>query len=99
MRNADELSITPAPDGPTYPPRRDKGGHGGGHSGDRAPRATLGRAPGGDRSFGDRAGLGLGHPLQHLKPHLVQNTSLLRQTKGPRHVEQVVAGNPDPQTG
>lgn len=50
------VSITPAPDGPTYPPRRDKGGHGGGHSGDRAPRATLGRAPGGDRSFGDRAG-------------------------------------------
>ena len=44
------VSITPAPDGPTYPPRRDKGGHGGGHSGDRAPRATLGRAPGGERS-------------------------------------------------
>lgn len=37
------VAITPAPDGPTYPPRRDKG------SGDRAPRATLGRAPGGDR--------------------------------------------------
>lgn len=50
------VAITPAPDGPTYPPRRDKGGHGGGHSGDRAPRTTLGRAPGGDRSFGDRAG-------------------------------------------
>ena len=44
------VSITAAPDGPTYPPRRDKGGHGGGHSGDRAPRATLGRAPGGERS-------------------------------------------------
>lgn len=46
------VAITPAPDGPTYPPRREKG------SGDRpprdhAPRATLGRAPGGDR---DRSG-------------------------------------------
>jgi ATP-dependent RNA helicase DeaD len=37
------VAITPAPDGPTYPPRRDKG------PGDRAPRSTLGRAPGGDR--------------------------------------------------
>lgn len=46
------VSITPAPDGPTYPPRRDKGGHGGPRDG--APRSTLGRAPGGDRGFGDR---------------------------------------------
>lgn len=38
------VSITPAPGGPTYPPRRDKG------SGERAPRSTLGRAPGGDRA-------------------------------------------------
>src|SRR3546814_8565417 len=43
------VSITPAPDGPTYPPRRDKGGHGGPR--DAAPRSTLGRAPGGDRGF------------------------------------------------
>lgn len=48
------VSITPAPDGPTYPPRRDKGGHGGGGPRDGAPRSTLGRAPGGDRGFGDR---------------------------------------------
>lgn len=49
------VAITPVPDGPTYPPRRDKGGHDkGGHKG--ASRATLGRAPGGDRGFGDRAG-------------------------------------------
>ena len=44
------VSITPAPDGPTYPPRRDKGPR------DGAPRNTLGRAPGGDRGFGDRSG-------------------------------------------
>ena len=44
------VAITAAPDGPTYPPRRDKG------SGDRPPRSTLGRAPGGERGFGDRAG-------------------------------------------
>ena len=44
------VSITPAPDGPTYPPRRDKGPR------DGAPRSTLGRAPGGDRGFGDRSG-------------------------------------------
>lgn len=53
------VAITPAPDGPTYPPRRDKGGPSGGYSGaprDAAPRATLGRAPGGDRGFGDRSG-------------------------------------------
>ncbi len=55
------VAITPAPDGPTYPPRRDKGGHGGGHSGDRAPRATLGRAPGGDRA-GPRGPRGPGGP-------------------------------------
>ena len=48
------VSITPAPDGPSYPPRRDKGGHGGPR--DAAPRSTLGRAPGGDRGFGDRSG-------------------------------------------
>lgn len=40
------VSITPAPDGPTYPPRRDKSGR----SGESAPRATLGRAPGGERA-------------------------------------------------
>ncbi|MCW5646109.1 MAG: DEAD/DEAH box helicase [Sphingopyxis sp.] len=40
------VSITPAPDGPTYPPRRDKSGR----SGERVPRATLGRGPGGDRA-------------------------------------------------
>ena len=49
------VAITPAPDGPTYPPRRDKG------SGDRAPRATLGRAPGGDRA-GPRGPRGPGGP-------------------------------------
>ncbi|MGL3819746.1 DEAD/DEAH box helicase [Sphingopyxis sp. R3-92] len=49
------VAITPAPDGPTYPPRRDKGGHQGGPR-DSAPRATLGRAPGGERGFGDRSG-------------------------------------------
>ncbi|AJA10150.1 DEAD/DEAH box helicase [Sphingopyxis fribergensis] len=48
------VSITPAPDGPTYPPRRDKAGHSGPRDG--APRSTLGRAPGGDRGFGDRSG-------------------------------------------
>ncbi len=37
------VAITPAPDGPTYPPRREKGGD------KRPPRSTLGRAPGGDR--------------------------------------------------
>lgn len=40
------VSITPAPDGPTYPPRRDKSGR----AGERVPRATLGRGPGGDRA-------------------------------------------------
>ncbi|MBL9069145.1 MAG: DEAD/DEAH box helicase [Sphingopyxis sp.] len=54
------VAITPAPDGPTYPPRRDKGGYSkGGHdkSGHKgASRATPSRAPGGDRGFGDRAG-------------------------------------------
>ena len=49
------VSITPAPDGPTYPPRRDKG------SGDRTPRSTLGRAPGGERS-GPRGPRGPGRP-------------------------------------
>lgn len=68
------VSITPAPDGPTYPPRRDKGGSGGGHEGprDKAPRATLGRAPGGERSFGDRprgpGGPG-GKPPYKAKPY------------------------------
>lgn len=48
------VAITPAPDGPTYPPRRDKGGHGGPRDG--APRGLRGpmrAGPGGDRS-GDR---------------------------------------------
>ncbi|WP_447766039.1 DEAD/DEAH box helicase [Sphingopyxis panaciterrae] len=57
------VSITPAPDGPTYPPRRDKG------SGDRPPRATLGRAPGGDRAGprGPRPG-GPGGNTERYKP-------------------------------
>ncbi|WP_411340775.1 DEAD/DEAH box helicase [Sphingopyxis sp. J-6] len=49
------VAITPAPDGPTYPPRRDKGGR------DGAPRNTLGRAPGGDRA-GPRGPRGPGGP-------------------------------------
>ena len=47
------VAITPAPDGPTYPPRRERG------SGDRPPRSTLGRAPGGDRA-GPRGSRGPG---------------------------------------
>ncbi|WP_077148779.1 DEAD/DEAH box helicase [Sphingopyxis sp. KK2] len=51
------VAITPAPDGPTYPPRREKG------SGDRPPRATLGRGPGGDRDrSGPRGPRGAGGP-------------------------------------
>lgn len=48
------VAITPAPDGPTYPPRRDKGGHGGPRDGaPRGPRGPMRAGPGGDRS-GDR---------------------------------------------
>ena len=44
------VSITPAPDGPTYPPRRDKGGHGGPRdAGPRGPRGPMRAGPGGDR--------------------------------------------------
>ncbi|ALJ11652.1 DEAD/DEAH box helicase [Sphingopyxis macrogoltabida] len=45
------VAITPAPDGPTYPPRRDKGGPKGGarHDGPRGPRA-----PGGPRDKNER---------------------------------------------
>ncbi len=80
------VSITPAPDGPTYPPRRDKAGHGGGHSGPRdgAPRSTLGRAPGGDRSFGDRprgpGGPG-GKPTDRYKPKPFGQRSPRRPSK------------------
>jgi len=56
------VSITPAPDGPTYPPRRDKG------SGDRPPRATLGRAPGGDRDRAGPRGRGPGGNTERYKP-------------------------------
>lgn len=72
------VSITPAPDGPTYPPRRDKG------SGDRPPRSTLGRAPGGDRSFGDRprgpGGPG-GKPTDRYKPKPFGQRSPRRPSK------------------
>ena len=80
------VAITPAPDGPTYPPRRDKGGNGGGHSGPRdgAPRSTLGRAPGGDRSFGDRprgpGGPG-GKPTDRYKPKPFGQRSPRRPSK------------------
>ena len=80
------VAITPAPDGPTYPPRRDKGGHSGGHSGPRdgAPRSTLGRAPGGDRSFGDRprgpGGPG-GKPTDRYKPKPFGQRSPRRPSK------------------
>ncbi len=81
------VAITPAPDGPTYPPRRDKGGHGGGHSSgprDGAPRSTLGRAPGGDRSFGDRprgpGGPG-GKPTDRYKPKPFGQRSPRRPSK------------------
>lgn len=81
------VAITPAPDGPTYPPRRDKGGHGGGHSGgarEGAPRSTLGRAPGGDRSFGDRprgpGGPG-GKPTDRYKPKPFGQRSPRRPSK------------------
>jgi len=81
------VAITPAPDGPAYPPRRDKGGHGGGHSGgprDGAPRSTLGRAPGGDRSFGDRprgpGGPG-GKPTDRYKPKPFGQRSPRRPSK------------------
>ena len=80
------VAITPAPDGPTYPPRRDKGGHGGGHSGPRdgAPRSTLGRAPSGDRSYGDRprgpGGPG-GKPTDRYKPKPFGQRSPRRPSK------------------
>ena len=41
------VSITPAPDGPTYPPRRDKGGH-------RGPRDAAPRAHAGPRDRNER---------------------------------------------
>jgi len=61
------VAITPAPDGPTYPPRREKG------SGDRPPRATLGRGPGGDRDRatgprGPRGPSAPGGPTERYKP-------------------------------
>jgi ATP-dependent RNA helicase DeaD len=40
------VSITPAPDGPTYPPRRDKGPR---DAGPRGPRGPMRAGPGGDR--------------------------------------------------
>ena len=77
------VAITPAPDGPTYPPRRDKGGHSGGAR-DGAPRSTLGRAPGGDRSFGDRprgpGGPG-GKPTDRYKPKPFGQRSPRRPSK------------------
>jgi ATP-dependent RNA helicase DeaD len=77
------VAITPAPDGPTYPPRRDKGGHSGGAR-DGAPRSTLGRAPGGDRSFGDRprgpGGAG-GKPTDRYKPKPFGQRSPRRPSK------------------
>ncbi|HEV7343400.1 MAG TPA: DEAD/DEAH box helicase [Sphingopyxis sp.] len=77
------VAITPAPDGPTYPPRRDKGGHSGGPR-DGAPRATLGRAPGGDRNFGDRprgpGGPG-GKPTDRYKPKPFGQRSPRRPSK------------------
>jgi ATP-dependent RNA helicase DeaD len=76
------VSITPAPDGPTYPPRRDKGGHSGPREG--APRSTLGRAPGGDRGFGDRprgpGGPG-GKPTDRYKPKPFGQRSPRRPSK------------------
>ncbi|MGH6696640.1 DEAD/DEAH box helicase [Sphingopyxis sp.] len=70
------VSITPAPDGPTYPPRRDKG------SGDRAPRSTLGRAPGGDRAGprGPRPG-GPGGNSERYKPKPFGQRSPRRPSK------------------
>ncbi|HEV7313205.1 DEAD/DEAH box helicase [Sphingopyxis sp.] len=44
------VAITPAPDGPTYPPRRDKGGR------DAAPRGPMRAGPGGDRGPRGHAG-------------------------------------------
>lgn len=44
------VAITPAPDGPTYPPRRDKGGR------DAAPRGPMRVGPGGDRGPRGHAG-------------------------------------------
>jgi ATP-dependent RNA helicase DeaD len=77
------VAITPAPDGPTYPPRRDKGGHSGGAR-DGAPRSTLGRAPGSDRSFGDRprgpGGPG-GKPTDRYKPKPFGQRSPRRPSK------------------
>ena len=76
------VAITPAPDGPTYPPRRDKGGHGAPRDG--APRSTLGRAPGGDRGFGDRprgpGGPG-GKPTDRYKPKPFGQRSPRRPSK------------------
>ncbi|WP_338426339.1 DEAD/DEAH box helicase [Sphingopyxis kveilinensis] len=71
------VSITPAPDGPTYPPRRDKG------SGDRAPRSTLGRAPGGERS-GPRGPRGPARPggnTERYKPKPYGQRSPRRPSK------------------
>ena len=77
------VSITPAPDGPTYPPRRDKGGHSGPR--DAAPRSTLGRAPGGDRGFGDRSGprgpRGPGGNTERYKPKPFGQRSPRRPSK------------------
>ncbi|MDP3823571.1 MAG: DEAD/DEAH box helicase [Burkholderiales bacterium] len=76
------VAITPAPDGPTYPPRRDKGGHSGPRDG--APRSTLGRAPSGDRSYGDRprgpGGPG-GKPTDRYKPKPFGQRSPRRPSK------------------
>jgi ATP-dependent RNA helicase DeaD len=57
------VSIMPAPDGPTYPPRRDKAPRG------RAQPPTLGRAPGGDRDrAGPRGPRGPGDNTDRYKP-------------------------------
>ncbi|PQM28122.1 DEAD/DEAH box helicase [Sphingopyxis lindanitolerans] len=67
------VSITPAPDGPTYPPRRDKSPR------DAAPRATLGRAPGGDRS--PRGPGGPGGKPERYKPKPFGQRSPRRPSK------------------
>ena len=60
------VSITPAPDGPTYPPRRDKGGHGSPRdAGPRGPRGPM-RAGPGDR--GPRGPGGPGGNTERYKP-------------------------------
>ncbi len=61
------VAITPAPDGPTYPPRRDKGGHGGPRdAGPRGPRGPMRAGPGGDR--GPRGPGGPGGNTDRYKP-------------------------------